>query len=798
MKYKSISEASLQSIMLTVGYIGMGGHAHIAKELRPLIEGELGMKLVVMSEWEDADLRWEPDTWLKHAKSFDILIALVDYKKYPYKGNNKLTQFMSLGKPVVASPLDSYLSIIKHGVNGYIARTDADWRIYLETLRDHPELRKQMGENAAKTVIDAYSIEAVTGKMLEATHHIKNCVDIIIPNYNNPRYFDLTIRSLVENTHGRWMLHIVDSSTPENSIEGTLRYLDENKIDYTYKHFDERTSFSSQVNWAIEHSNNNYVLIANNDLLFTVGWLGALIGFIQEHPDTMVGPLSNCDKGWLHNYTITTKAGVSLEPGLHSIDTFDTKDFYESANEHLFTKQEGIEREKLAFYCVLFERKLVHRIGLLDDNFLNGGEDFDYCYRARKAGWRLYSVHNSFVFHFGGKTRKVNEDENYERHHVEDRHNNERLNRKLSKSVVAFYLGAGWEKWDETNLVSGGIGGSETAAIWLAREISRLGYQVKIFADPPTQHMDSLGYDVEYVSWQNWKHYTNTTFIDFLIASRTCEPFHSLHHVYKKYVWVHDIWLSQDKNYNTFYGEVNGFLALSYWHREFLNQHHGIPLNKIKVTANGVDPTRYTNKKIRKRPGQIFYSSSPDRGLDTLLYCADFIRKYVPELRVVVAYGFNNWEKAVRVRGNGDEIRWMEDIKKNLYKPGISYIGRVDQNTLAQFQLESQAWMYPTRFWETFCITAAEAGYSKCAILASNLAGLQSTVKNSGLLLNGDAYTKEYRELFVEQAVKLLTEKPYLDEWSMKAHEHMQRFTWAAVAQQWHRMFQTDEFIELQ
>lgn len=164
-----------------------------------------------------------------------------------------------------------------------------------------------------------------------------------------------------------------------------------------------------------------------------------------------------CDKGWLHNIDLKTKSGLSLLPGVHKLDTVDVLDIESSGD--VLTRNEVIPRAKLAFYCVVFDRRLLSLIGNLDEDFLNGGEDFDYCYRADKAGWSFVSIHNSFVFHFGGKTRKVSEDENYERHHEEDRYNNSRLNRKLSKSVVAFYLGAGWEKWDEKNLALAGSEG---------------------------------------------------------------------------------------------------------------------------------------------------------------------------------------------------------------------------------------------------------------------------------------------------------------------------------------------------
>ena len=775
--------------MIKIGYVGMGGGKYSAEELRPLIK-ELGMSLTIVSEWEDADLKWNPDTWLKDVAQFDILICPIDYEKFPYKGNNKLTQCMSLRKPVIASPLQSYVEVIEQGVNGYIAKDQAEWRTYLTLLRDSKELREQIADNAYETVKDRFSVSKATDILLGAFKSVEETMDIIIPEYNNPKYLMATLRSLVKNTHGPFVVHIVSSSSNDDYIDGLYDFLTASKVKHTVKFLPPRTCFSKSVNWALEHSQNQLVCIANNDLLFTPDWDKPLRAFIKENPYAMVQPLSNCDKYWLHTYDLVTKKGVSLEPGIHKLEGFDDQDLYDS--KELLVRDEVRPRENLAFYCVLFNRMLLDRIGTLDEDFLNGGEDFDFCYRAKKAGWTLFSNHNSFVFHFGGKTRKVSEDENYSRHHEEDDYNNARLKRKLGSSVLAFYLGAGWEKWDETSIISG-IGGSETAAILLAREMAKIGYQVKMFADPHSRHMDSSGDDVEYIPWQEYDKFSKSTFIDFLVCSRTVDPLRCLLHAYKKYVWVHDIWLSNDASYDCCVGQVDAFLCLSDWHKEFFSNHHKVPLEKILVTTNGIDQSRF-NVEVERNPSQLIFSSSPDRGLDTLLTCSEFIQKYVPNLKIKVAYGFENWEKSVLWKKDANEIAWMNSVKKQLNLPWVDYLGRVGQKDLAVHQKQSSGWFYPTRFHETNCITAIESGFSGNPILASHLAGLTTTVKDGGILLQGDAYTKEYREKFIEESVKLLTNKDYWNEWSEKARARMNIFTWKAVAIQWHKLFQEGKF----
>ena len=100
---------------------------------------------------------------------------------------------------------------------------------------------------------------------------------------------------------------------------------------------------------------------------------------------------------------------------------------------------------------------------------------------------------------------------------------------------------------------------------------------------------------------------------------------------------------------------------------------------------------------------RFIYSSSPDRGLDTLLYLWQFIRREFPQATLHVLYGFNNWNKAIDQRNNEQEKKWRDQIMKDMGQPGVHYYGRVDQNTVAKMYQSADIWFYPTRFTETHC-----------------------------------------------------------------------------------------------
>ncbi|HKN44983.1 MAG TPA: glycosyltransferase family 4 protein, partial [Propionibacteriaceae bacterium] len=85
-------------------------------------------------------------------RAFSMLdIVLAPYKstrfteaKFPTKA---LEAGMS-GVPILASPIEPYRKWIRHGWNGFLCRTENDWKRNLRLLLNDPEKRWEMGLNA--------------------------------------------------------------------------------------------------------------------------------------------------------------------------------------------------------------------------------------------------------------------------------------------------------------------------------------------------------------------------------------------------------------------------------------------------------------------------------------------------------------------------------------------------------------------------------------------------------------------------------------------------------------------------
>jgi glycosyltransferase involved in cell wall biosynthesis len=168
--------------MKKVYWFGYGGNSYLAEELRQTIS-ELEMELVTIHEHENANVKWNRSTWIEELKKADIIILPTNTDQ-PAKSNNKLTQSLSLGKPVICSPLPAYSKIYeKYPASFLIVKDKTDWKKYLKQLRDDELLRKTLSENALK-VVNNYSIDSIGQQWISLFNSLEK-IDIIIPTYNN-------------------------------------------------------------------------------------------------------------------------------------------------------------------------------------------------------------------------------------------------------------------------------------------------------------------------------------------------------------------------------------------------------------------------------------------------------------------------------------------------------------------------------------------------------------------------------------------------------------------------------------
>jgi len=130
-------------------------------------------------------IAWHPDTVYRAMCEADIGIIPIQQiadalatepPSWKVRSENRLTMKMSVGLPVVATPIPSYETVITHGDNGFFARSPKDWMECLEQLRD-PELRFRMGNLARQCVSRRFSKEQQAQDLVQVFESLRRTPD---------------------------------------------------------------------------------------------------------------------------------------------------------------------------------------------------------------------------------------------------------------------------------------------------------------------------------------------------------------------------------------------------------------------------------------------------------------------------------------------------------------------------------------------------------------------------------------------------------------------------------------------
>jgi 2-polyprenyl-3-methyl-5-hydroxy-6-metoxy-1,4-benzoquinol methylase/glycosyltransferase involved in cell wall biosynthesis len=286
---------------------------------------------------------------------------------------------------------------------------------------------------------------------------------------------------------------------------------------------------------------------------------------------------------------------------------------------------------------------------------------------------------------------------------------------------VAIYVGPGLEEWDPATPETRGIGGSETWAAKVARELRAKGHPVVVYAA-----CDGVWDGVIYRSakWFNPKAPFAGARAWLCIVSRYLEALD------ERPAADHVLFVAHDTDYGDRLSKerlenMDAYCVLSEWQwQHTLDTYAARPkafrerlLAKLRVVQNGIEPDYFQGQEER-RSHSFIWSSSPDRGLDVLLDWWPRIREMWPDATLDVYYGFQNMQALARERPHLPPF--IADVRQRLRQEGVTMRGRIGQKELAREMMRHQFWLYPATdafgqpWHETFCITALEAAAGGC------------------------------------------------------------------------------------
>ena len=231
-------------------------------------------------------------------------------------------------------------------------------------------------------------------------------VSIVIISYNVSDLLNDCIVSIKKETSCNYEIIVVDNNSKDNSAE----MLKTCHPDVRLIQNEMNVGFAKANNQAFKEASGKYILMLNPDTVVLNKAIDKLVQFMDEYPDAGA---AGCKLLY---------PDMSLHPSCRRFTTIWSEVYslsllfvlfntYSNLNDLLPPKFDYNKINEVDYVwgaCMILRGKAIERVGMLDERYFMYAEEQDWCFQAKKAGWKIYYIPDGQVIHIGGASSSRN------------------------------------------------------------------------------------------------------------------------------------------------------------------------------------------------------------------------------------------------------------------------------------------------------------------------------------------------------------------------------------------------------
>jgi len=201
------------------------------------------------------------------------------------------------------------------------------------------------------------------------------------------------LQSVFASCHGVTVeVFVIDNA----SLDGTASEVQTRFNEVKVIRRGSRKGFSTNNNQVLRAGRGRYLMLLNDDTQVLDGALDHLVTFMDNTPQAgAAGSLLINPDG-----SVQSSFAWFPNPFLEAIWPAAAWSRFLCRHD-----EEPIEVDSICGAALLMRRAALEMVGMLDTSFDPVySEEVDWCYRARQAGWKIYSLPKSRIVHYGGQT----------------------------------------------------------------------------------------------------------------------------------------------------------------------------------------------------------------------------------------------------------------------------------------------------------------------------------------------------------------------------------------------------------
>ena len=228
-------------------------------------------------------------------------------------------------------------------------------------------------------------------------------VSVIIVAWNVRQLLHDCLKSVYKKTQDiDFEVIYVDNASEDGSVEMVREQFAEVRIIEN----DENKGFIKANNQGIEVAQGRYVLLLNSDTILLDNAIARTVRFADANLDAAVFgcKVLNPDRTIQRTCFMYPSVLNMFLAATYLYKIFPKSRFFGREHMTWWGFDEAMEVETICGCFSLVRKEAIDQVGPMDERYFFYGDDPDWCYRFKKAGWKVMFTPDGRIIHYGGQT----------------------------------------------------------------------------------------------------------------------------------------------------------------------------------------------------------------------------------------------------------------------------------------------------------------------------------------------------------------------------------------------------------
>ena len=222
-------------------------------------------------------------------------------------------------------------------------------------------------------------------------------VAVVILNWNGKHFLEKFLPSVVASDYDNLSIIVADNASTDDSVS----FLQNNFPSVKLIHNPANEGFAKGYNTALKSVSADYYILLNSDVEVTTNWINPIISFMESEKMIAACQPKILSYNEKNKFEYAGASGGWIDKFGYPFNRGRVFDFCETDKGQYDNIAEIFWATGAAFFV---RSKIFHQLNGFDESFFAHQEEIDLCWRMKRAGYKIFVVPSSVVYHVGGGT----------------------------------------------------------------------------------------------------------------------------------------------------------------------------------------------------------------------------------------------------------------------------------------------------------------------------------------------------------------------------------------------------------